>query len=119
MQMNLNDGFYGGQQFIPPGTIHSFTRAPFEKNRRAIGWDKPKPDGNGPTSDYASFDSYGHSGFTGTLAWVDPHFDLVYIFLSNRTFPTSENAKLIQKNIRTRIQDLVYQSIFQYEAAHE
>jgi beta-glucosidase-like glycosyl hydrolase/CubicO group peptidase (beta-lactamase class C family) len=118
MQMNLQDGHYGGHQFLPSGIVKKFATAPFENNRRAIGWDKPKPDGNGPSSDFASFESYGHSGFTGTLAWVDPNFDLVYIFLSNRTFPDSENAKLITDNVRTRVQDVIYKSIFEYEASH-
>ena len=29
----------------------------------------------------------------GTLLWVDPQYDLVYVFLSNRTYPDSENLK--------------------------
>jgi beta-N-acetylhexosaminidase len=59
--------------------------------------------GGGAASELASESSFGHSGFTGTLLWVDPEFDLVYVFLSNRTFPTSENRKLITMNVRTEI----------------
>ncbi|MEM7550268.1 MAG: glycoside hydrolase family 3 N-terminal domain-containing protein [Bacteroidota bacterium] len=118
LQMNLQDGYYGGQRYLLPGIVKNFSTPPFQNNRRGIGWDKPKLDGDGPTSDYASPVTYGHTGFTGTAAWVDPQFELVYIFLSNRTFPSAENSKLIKNNIRTRVQDIIYESIWNYEATH-
>ncbi len=30
-------------------------------------------------------DSYGHSGFTGTSCWIDPHRERVFVLLTNRT----------------------------------
>jgi beta-N-acetylhexosaminidase len=116
MQMYLDDGIYGGEQYISDSTIWFFTDCTFCRNngnRRGIGFDKPEPDPrrNGPTGRYASLSSYGHSGFTGTIAWVDPKYNLVYIFLSNRIHPDQFNQKLIQMNIRTRIQDIIYKSI--------
>jgi hypothetical protein len=62
-------------------------------------------------SAHASADSYGHSGFTGTAVWVDPRYDLVYVFLSNRTYPDAKNNRLSRKNVRRRIHDAVYESI--------
>ena len=117
-QMNLQDGYYGGHQYLQPGVVKMFSTPPFENNRRGIGWDKPKLDGDGPTSDYAPASTFGHTGFTGTAAWADPEFNLIYIFLSNRTFPDSSNFKLIKNNIRTRIQDIIYESLWSYEATH-
>lgn len=116
MQMNMQDGIYGGEQYFLPGTIYTFSQKQWENNRRGIGWDRPnlKP-GTGPTSSYASYKSFGHTGFTGTIAWADPAFNLVYVFLSNRTYPNSGNRKLIYLNIRTRIQDIIYKSIFEFE----
>ena len=112
MQMTLQDGIYGGTQYLRPGTVNRFTRGQVEDNRRGLGWDKPEPDDdNGPTSLFTSPNTYGHTGFTGTAAWVDPAHDLIYIFLSNRIYPTANNFKLIKKNIRTRIQDIIYQAI--------
>ena len=112
MQMTLQDGIYGGTQYLRPGTVNRFTRRQVEDNRRGLGWDKPEPDDdNGPTSLFTSPNTYGHTGFTGTAAWVDPAHDLIYIFLSNRIYPTANNFKLIKKNIRTRIQDIIYQAI--------
>ena len=112
MQMTLQDGIYGGTQYFRPGTVNRFTKRQIESNRRGLGWDKPELENDkGPTSLFTSPATYGHTGFTGTAAWVDPANDLIYIFLSNRIYPTANNFKLIKKNIRTRIQDIIYQAI--------
>lgn len=116
-QMLLQQGHYGGLSFYKPETIQLFTRRQFETSRRGLGWDKPLlSDFTSPTSMYASAKTFGHTGFTGTCLWVDPEFDLVYVFLSNRVYPDRSN-KLITLNIRSRIQDVIYQSIFEYCAA--
>ena len=112
MQMNLQDGVYGGRRYLAPGTVSKFAKKQFKNNRRALGWDKPALDDfYGPTSNLASPSAFGHTGFTGTAAWVDPEFDLVYIFLSNRIHPDAGNTKLIRFGTRTRIQDEIYKSI--------
>ena len=120
MQLFLNEGAYGGERFIGDSTIQYFTSAPFKnttiKNRRGIGFDKPTLDLNGgPTCDAVSLKSYGHSGFTGTRAWVDPKHDLVYIFLSNRVYPDANNWKLVRNDIRTRIEKVIYNSFETYK----
>jgi beta-N-acetylhexosaminidase len=113
-QMLLQEGYYGGYQYYKPETVRMFTHKQFEKSRRGLGWDKPvQSDPASPTSLYASPRTFGHTGFTGTCLWVDPEFDLVYVFLSNRVFP-DRNNKLVNSNIRPRIQDVIYQSIFNY-----
>ncbi len=113
-QMWLQEGYYGGTRFFRPETIRHFTSQTYLSSRRGIGWDKPvQSDTNGPTSVYASPSTFGHTGFTGTCVWVDPEFDLVYVFLSNRVYP-DRNSKLISANIRSRIQDVIYKSIFGY-----
>lgn len=111
MQTHLQKGEYGGVEYFKPETVAEFSRAQYNSCRRGLGWDKPQVGGSSPTSDLCSFDTFGHTGFTGTCAWVDPKYNLLFIFLSNRTFPNSENKKLITQNIRTRIQDVIYQSI--------
>ncbi|WMJ75570.1 glycoside hydrolase family 3 N-terminal domain-containing protein [Cytophagaceae bacterium ABcell3] len=119
LQMHLQKGRYGGYQYFKPETIERFTKKQFDKNRRGLGWDKPEPDGGGPTSDLASPMTYGHTGFTGTAAWVDPEYNLIYIFLSNRVCPDANNTKLIKNNVRTVIQDQIYNSILEYNLAKE
>lgn len=113
-QMLLQEGFYGGVRYYKPETVRFFTAKYYESSRRGLGWDKPaQSEWNSPTSRYASPSTFGHTGFTGTCLWVDPEFNLVYIFLSNRVFP-DRSDKLIQKNIRSRIQDVVYEAMFNY-----
>ena len=111
LQMNLQDGYYGGKRYLKKGIVKQFTTKQFKHNHRGLGWDKPTGNDQGPTSMDASMDSYGHCGFTGTMAWVDPQYDLIYIFLSNRTYPDPTNAKLAQQKIRTKVHDAVYAAI--------
>lgn len=118
MQMNLQNGYYGGYTFLLPGTVERFIEKQPGENRRGLGWDKPVPDRDGgPTSDKVSLRTFGHTGFTGTAAWVDPEYDLVYVFLSNRVHPSAENNTLITENIRTEIQDAIYEALKDYGRA--
>jgi CubicO group peptidase (beta-lactamase class C family) len=117
MQMYLNNGWYGEDRFIDSSTLATYTSCYNceNENRRGLGFDRPvtgQP-GTGPACNDASPNSYGHSGFTGTLAWVDPDYDLVYIFLSNRIHPNQGNTKLIDDNLRTRLQQIIYDAIVQ------
>jgi beta-glucosidase-like glycosyl hydrolase/CubicO group peptidase (beta-lactamase class C family) len=118
LQMNLQGGYYGGKRYLKKKVIQQFTSQAFKNNRRGLGWDKPElstkiaNDKHKPnTSLYASAATYGHLGFTGTAAWVDPQYNLLYIILSNRTYPTQENNKLAEQNIRIKLQDIVYQAL--------
>jgi CubicO group peptidase (beta-lactamase class C family)/beta-glucosidase-like glycosyl hydrolase len=114
-QMWLNNGTYGGIRYFRPATIELFTQKQFSDSRRGLGWDKPPlSDWTGPTSLLSSPMTFGHTGFTGTCIWVDPEFELVYVFLSNRVHPDMNNNKLLAANIRSRIQDAVYESIFSF-----
>jgi CubicO group peptidase (beta-lactamase class C family) len=113
-QMLLQEGYYGGYQYYKPETVRLFSQKQYYSNHRGLGWAKSIPsDWNGPTSLSASAKTFGHTGYTGTCIWIDPEFDLVYIFLSNRVHP-EVTTKLLTANIRTRIQDVIYQSIFEY-----
>lgn len=112
MYMLINEGEYGGQQYLDKDTIADFTRCQYcPKNRRGAGFDKPvrSLDG-GPTCDKVSLSSFGHSGFTGTITWADPEKGIVYVFLSNRVYPDAENWIIVKENIRTKIQDAIYRA---------
>ncbi|BAX80990.1 glycoside hydrolase family 3 N-terminal domain-containing protein [Labilibaculum antarcticum] len=119
-QMYLQEGTYGGETYISVETMNRFTsRAyPNSENRRGIGFDKPyyNPDEKGgPACEEASDLSFGHTGFTGTMIWVDPKYDLLYIFLSNRICPDEANTKLIDMDVRTKIQSQIYKSLIEEE----
>lgn len=113
MQMFLNGGTYGQVQYLKSSTLEEFTRCQYceSENRRGVGFDKPQLEGDGPTCGCVSMLSYGHTGFTGTMAWVDPEAEIVYIFLSNRVYPSAENTRLIRSGLRTKIQEVIYKSI--------
>jgi CubicO group peptidase (beta-lactamase class C family) len=110
LQMNLNKGFYEENRFFSPHTIDLFTKKQSAISHRGLGWNRPSTD-DGSMSQYASPSTYGHTGFTGTAAWVDPEKELIYIFLSNRVYPSAENNKIIKNKTRKRIHDLVYESM--------
>jgi CubicO group peptidase (beta-lactamase class C family) len=113
MQMYLQGGYYGGERFLEQRTVEKFNKCYFcDKNvRRGVGFDKPDPHDNGPTCGCVSRKSFGHSGFTGTYTWADPEEEVVYVFLSNRTYPTATNTLLVRSALRTRIQKAIYDSI--------
>jgi len=70
--------------------------------------------GNSYLSDKVSPESFGHTGYTGTMFWVDPKHNLVYIFLSNHVYPTRDNNRIFTTRIRAKVQAAVYDAIQQY-----
>ena len=117
--MVKNGGSYGNERFLRPETIRYFTRKQLTHSRKGLGWDKPELNPRrrspSPASQYASSSTYGHTGFTGTCVWIDPAYDLIFVFLSNRTFPYASNRLLLRENVRTLLMDQVYESIFAYQ----
>ena len=111
MQLFLNKGEYAGLKFFSEKTINDFTRVQFPGNKRGAGFDRPNASGGGTCDELASSVSFGHSGFTGTLAWADPKDDVIVVFLSNRVNPDQENWKLRDMGIRTKIQHVVYEAV--------
>ena len=114
-QMLLNGGEFNGNRFLKKETIELFTAYHSKNSRRGYGFDKPEKDN--PTrkdpypSSMASPATFGHTGYTGTCVWVDPKHNIVYVFLSNRVYPTRENNKLGQMSIRGKIQDAIYRAM--------
>ncbi|OFX60377.1 MAG: hypothetical protein A2066_05445 [Bacteroidetes bacterium GWB2_41_8] len=117
MQMYLQSGYYGGKQYISEATVNEFTKVQFSSssNRRALGFDKPNPGISGIKNKFPAADaspaSYGHTGFTGTFTWADPETQLLFIFLSNRVYPTRRNSAIYNLNIRTAMHQAIYDAI--------
>ncbi|GHE28432.1 serine hydrolase domain-containing protein [Sphingobacterium griseoflavum] len=110
-QMLLNRGEYGGIRYFRPETVDLFTSNQSAHSRRGLGFDRFDPDRKKAyPSKLANPSVYGHTGYTGTCIWIDPKNQLIYIFLSNRVHPQVSN-KLYDLNIRSRIQDAIYESI--------
>ncbi len=113
-QMLLNGGEYAGVRYLDKKVVTAYTKAQFAGNRRGAGFDKPVlGSGGGTCHEMASQQSFGHSGFTGTLVWSDPVNGLTYVFLSNRVYPDAENKKLITMGQRTEVQRVLYEAINQ------
>lgn len=113
MQLFLWKGFYGGERYFNPEVFEAYNTCYYcsKKIRRGVGFDKPQLGNVGPTCGCASMTSFGHGGFTGTFTWADPDFEIIYVFLTNRTFPDAENRKLIQSDTRSKIQEIIYEAI--------
>ncbi len=113
MQLTLNKGTYGDITLYKPETVEAFTKRQSSMSRRGWGWDKPEPEigKGGSASKLAPKSTFGHTGFTGTCVWADPENQLVYVFLSNRVYPEAENNKLLDEGIRTKIHDIIYESM--------
>jgi CubicO group peptidase (beta-lactamase class C family) len=110
-QMLLNGGSYGGREYFRPETVRQFTARQSATSRRGLGFDRRDPDSaEGYPSKLASPETFGHTGYTGTCLWIDPERRLVYVFLSNRTYPKGNN-KLQSLNIRARVLDAVYEAM--------
>lgn len=115
-EMLAAGGTYDGRRYFKPSTIDTFTHRHYavEGNRRGLGFDKPLIEYNAAASSVAaaaSPESFGHSGYTGTLVWADPTNDLVFIFLSNRVYPSRERRAIYELSIRPRVHTLVYRGI--------
>lgn len=115
MQMLLDGGKYNGYYFFSPETIKTFTAHRSKISRRALGFDRPEKDNASSKepypSKYASQQTFGHTGFTGTCVWVDPSADLIYIFLSNRVHPDGTSPILGRLRVRGNIQDALYKAL--------
>ncbi|KKO92384.1 beta-N-acetylglucosaminidase [Sphingobacterium sp. Ag1] len=110
-QLLLNRGEYGGERYFKTETVDLFTSKQSASSRRGLGFDRwdPNPKNEYP-SKLANSTVFGHTGYTGTCIWIDPQNQLIYIFLSNRVHP-QVNTKLLDLNIRSRIQDAIYETI--------
>ncbi|MEQ8705581.1 MAG: serine hydrolase domain-containing protein [Phaeodactylibacter sp.] len=116
MHLYMNNGRAAGEQLIDSASVAEFTRYQYseEGNRRGLGFDKPMLEYDSTRSyvaKSASPSSFGHSGYTGTFTWADPESGLLLVFLSNRVYPTRENRKLYELNIRPRLHEVLYQAI--------
>ena len=113
MQMLINEGNYAGRQYISAATVKEFTTRYKGSTRRGIGFDMKELHSKRSQnmSELAPSSTFGHLGFTGICTWADPENDLVYVFLSNRTYPTMDNSKLYEMDFRPRIQTAIYEAL--------
>ena len=119
MQMLVQKGKYAGKRYLKETTVNEFIKVqyPDNNNRRGLGFDKPLLDNatlditKAYPAPEVSSESFGHSGFTGTFVWADPENQMVFIFLSNRVYPTRIHHNIYNLNIRPSLQQVFYQAL--------
>jgi beta-N-acetylhexosaminidase len=119
--MLKNCGTYGDTSLIKPETITLFTAQQATDSRRGLGWDRAEPRSGyiQPTSEWASKFTFGHLGFTGTAFWVDPVNDLVFVLLTNRTWPNADDKKqYVNEGVRIQMMDCVYNALSRWQQRH-
>jgi CubicO group peptidase (beta-lactamase class C family) len=113
--MLLNKGSWEGIPYFKTSTVDLFTAYNTSNSRRGLGFDKPEKNNATAKDPYpclsASPSTFGHTGFTGTCVWADPEKELLFIFLSNRVYPTRDNKAFSESNLRAKIQDAIYASL--------
>lgn len=111
LTMILQKGVYNGTRYFSESTVALFTRNyPIHNTKsRGLGFYTPSAD---QASDIlpkkAAPSTFGHQGFTGTVVWVDPQEQLIYIFLSNRVHPKTEPNNLSKSKIRLILHEKMY-----------
>lgn len=121
MQMLVNGGSYGGHRYLKPETVKTFTTRHPAGTRRGIGFDMPQTDWSVTqnVTAKASRETFGHIGFTGTAVWADPQDKLVFVFLSNRTYPSMDNNLLERRNYRMKAHAITYEAINKFDHSGE
>lgn len=116
LQMLLQKGYYGGKRYLRPETVDLFIQRCGVCSRRGIGFDLMQID---PAmginlSPKSSPNTFGHLGFTGIGAWADPEHQLIFILLSNRTYPSMDNNAFLRLDVRVNAQSAVYDALEYY-----
>lgn len=112
MQMILNKGTYGDECFVGEETTEMFLTEKSDRSRRGLGFDRMQvPEDPESSTMKTRHEMLGHTGFTGTCVWIDPKEELIYVFLSNRVYPSRGTNKLARTNVRTDIAEVIYKAI--------
>ena len=113
--MLMNKGTWEGNMYFQANTVDNFTSYQTKNSRRGLGFDKPEKNNASLKDPYpclsASPSTFGHTGFTGTCVWADPEKQLLFIFLSNRVYPTRDSKVYNALNIRSKIQEGLYTAL--------
>lgn len=85
MQVMLNGGEYGQTRLFDRKVVEAFTRPSAEDKTFGLGWRVNGTSAMTPTfGTLASPETYGHTGWTGTLTAIDPVNHMAIVILGNR-----------------------------------
>jgi serine-type D-Ala-D-Ala carboxypeptidase len=91
-RMLLDEGKHNGKAFLKADTVRLMTAPRAVQTAkvaglRTYGWDMDTSYSANRGTLFPRGVSFGHTGFTGTSIWLDPHSRSAVIFLSNRVHP--------------------------------
>ena len=89
-RMLLDGGRLDGAPILSPATIERMitpSTPAVMKDVRGLGWDIDSTYASNRGDLFPAGSSFGHTGFTGTSLWLDPHTKSYVVFLSNRVHP--------------------------------
>ncbi len=98
-QMIIDGGQSQGKQFLSPQTVAAMTKPyPVAGNvLHGLGWDIRSPYSRVFNVAFPK-GSFGHTGYTGTSIWIDPHSQTYLIVLTSRLHPNGHgNAMPLRK----------------------
>ena len=112
LKMILNNGIHNNKQMIDSETVELFTKNHIYNdslNNRGLGFDKVRivSENKVYPNEKLSFKSFGHTGFTGTMFWVDPEKDLILILLTNRVYPNRDEGNFYKIDVRNKLFEII------------
>jgi CubicO group peptidase (beta-lactamase class C family) len=99
--------------WVDSATARRFLTGNPRAGSRLLGWDTRDTVRAAVTEESSVFGSllssaaFGHTGWTGTLLWIDPARDLFLVFLTNRSFdPRSKKSSFDElRDVRAAVSD--------------
>ena len=112
LKMILNNGIHNNKQMIDSETVMLFTKNHIYNdslNNRGLGFDKVRivSENKVYPNKKLSNKSFGHTGFTGTMFWVDPEKDLIIVFLTNRVYPNRDEGSFYELEVRNKLFEII------------
>ena len=112
LKMILNKGIHNNKQMIDSETVELFTKNYIKNdslNNRGLGFDKVRivSENKVYPNKKLSNKSFGHTGFTGTMFWVDPESDLILVFLTNRVYPNRDEGNFYKVDVRNKLFEII------------
>jgi uncharacterized protein YbbC (DUF1343 family)/CubicO group peptidase (beta-lactamase class C family) len=89
VEMLLDGGVSRGKRILSAKAVAAMTRPyhiPGSSIQRGLGWDIESPFSKEHNAAFPR-GSFGHTGYTGTSIWADPHSKTFLIILTNRLHP--------------------------------
>ena len=106
----LHEGTTLSGRWVSRETLDEFLRVSPASGTRALGWDTPDPNRAEPSvyGKLAGPATYGHTGWTGTMLWIDPGRNLFLVFLTNRSLePRARHSVRALRELRGRLSEQV------------